>query len=98
MLNTQLNAENHNKEDYSKLIERDEIDGSPFELITTPNKAFITMGPYRISPEFKTPKEAEEWLTNNTLKAVATMAGIIAETVYTNNEKNKQTFDGLKGL
>lgn len=97
---TSYNVNEAPNKDSSKLIDREPIEGTPFTMITMPNKAFIAMGAIRISPEFtettnSTPKyDAEMWLQNNTINAIATMCGIIAEHVF--KEELKIATDILK--
>lgn len=83
---THTSANEQFKPDFST----EEIEGTPFTLVKLPNKSFISYGPIRITPEYETKEKVMEWLNMNLIKAIATMAGIIAEHVYKHNEAQKQ--------
>lgn len=48
----------------SKMIEREEIENTPFVIVTLPeeNTKFLTIGDYRISPNFQNKGEIIEYL------------------------------------
>ena len=43
-----------------ELISRNQIEGTPFELIEFEGRAFVALGTYRVTPEFETPEQAME--------------------------------------
>lgn len=48
-----------------QLIEREHIEKTPFSLVTTEGKSFITMGRYKISSEYNSKAEAMGALTTD---------------------------------
>lgn len=81
-LNTLNNAEeNQNKPNYSELIERNKIQGTPFNVITDrtgkEEKHFIVWGKYRITEPKKTQEEALNLLIEEQYNIIPTMFAIM---------------------
>lgn len=90
ILNTQLNTEENPSSKSSKLIEREQLTGTPFWLVGNEEQGYrIIMGKWAITEIYKTKIEAlliikdEQWQT--TLK----LAGIVAQDLIEQNEKRK---------
>lgn len=76
-MNTQNNVEEtHNNN--SSLITREEIEGTPFTIVTNEGKSFLTMGKYKISEEMEK-EEIAIYMIENKWNIIVTIAGIIAE-------------------
>lgn len=59
LLNTQTSAEQQDSNQSSQLIERETLDGTPFEIVTTEEGTFIALGSYRLT-EFMSKEDAKE--------------------------------------
>lgn len=90
LLNTQLNVNTSDKSTSSNHYERHDIPGTPWHYVETPDKTWLAMGNFKMSPDFKNIQETEKWVNNNMIKILATMSGIIAEKVYHDNEAAKE--------
>lgn len=71
LLDTQLNAENnHNKNSgeviTSKLLEREQEEGTPFTLVRSEEGYTILLGLYAITPTFKTKRQLAQFRKKNT--------------------------------
>lgn len=90
-MNTQNNAEVDNNSSSSQLIEREQVEHSPFWIVGTPEAGyFLTMGKYKISPTFKSKLELIVYKEECEWEIVITIAGIIASDLIMQNEKVKQ--------
>lgn len=59
LLNTQTSAEVQDSNQSSQLIERETLDGTPFEIVTTEEGTFVALGSYRLT-EFMSKEDAKE--------------------------------------
>lgn len=59
LLNTQTSAEQQDSNQSSQLIERETLDGTPFEIVTTEEGTFVALGSYRLT-EFMSKEDAKE--------------------------------------
>ena len=58
-MNTQTSAEVQDSNQSSQLIERETLDGTPFEIVTTEEGTFVALGSYRLT-EFMSKEDAKE--------------------------------------
>lgn len=66
--NSQTTANQANSTDYSnELINREPIEGTPFQLIKLENGFFLTMGNYRITEIYNTKEETLELINTQKL-------------------------------
>lgn len=63
LLNTQTSAEVQDSKQSSQLIERETLDGTPFEIVTTEEGTFVALGSYRLT-EFMSKEDAKEKILN----------------------------------
>lgn len=90
ILQSQTNAENPDKQNSSEeLIQREDIEGTPFQIITIENKSWLAMGIIKLSPDLKTKKEVEDWLTKNRFNVTVNMIGGM---IQLNNEYEKKYY------
>jgi hypothetical protein len=66
---------NENKE----LIQREEIENSPFSIITTENESFGVMGKYRITEPMNSKEEVKKELENITWNRITQVILLINE-------------------
>lgn len=59
LLNTQTSVEQQDSKQSSQLIERETLDGTPFEIVTTEEGTFVALGSYRLT-EFMSKEDAKE--------------------------------------
>lgn len=66
LLNTQMNAEDPNKENSGKLIEREQIPGSPFWIIGDEEKGyFLAFNKWQLTEYMRTKQDIKENLETN---------------------------------
>lgn len=75
-----------NKPNSSKLIEREQIEGTPFTLIKQDEKYFLTLGNYMVTPKCNTQTEAFEYIGENQWNIVTTLIDIMIN--HYNNKKS----------
>lgn len=94
--NTYANVEkNQNNKDY--LIERIEIEKTPFTVIIKDKEKFITFGRYRISPNLEPIEEALDWLNDHMWEVIVIMAAITYELHHEELQQQKKAqTDDLK--
>lgn len=68
----------------SKLIEREQLDGTPFNLIKQENKYFITIGNYQLTPQYNTEEEAIQDIQYNQWNIIITLIDLL---ITHNNNK-----------
>lgn len=82
------NAKNTNNINYSeKLIERVEIEETPFTAIKNNEEWFLTMGKYRLTQGMQTLEEVKDNATNTDWFRIMQIIGIMIEEY---NEKNNK--------
>lgn len=87
ILNTLNNVgENHNSNSSEELIERKNIEGTPFTIVKTEGKCFLTMGKYQLTG-YMEEEEIAIYIMENEWNIITTIAGIIAEHVVRANNK-----------
>jgi len=91
LLAIQSGSNTLNKSASSEIIERHEIQGTPFIVIGTNNKWFISWGKYKMSDDRKTKEEAYNDWTNNSVKIILTACAIIASNVFNENNQHGLT-------
>lgn len=75
-MNTQNSAEETHKQDYpSELIDRRQLDNTPFIMVNTVHGWFVTLGDYRITEPYQTELEAIEHLEKRMWYVVLQMIG-----------------------
>lgn len=62
-----------------QLIEREEIENTPFQLITREKESFIALGKYRVSNYYNSKEEALGALTTEFWEIQMTVIGIIID-------------------
>lgn len=68
------------KEKSKQLVERINLEGTPFTAVKLENDFFLTIGKYRISTKsFQKVEELTEWIELNKWEVMATFASIVAE-------------------
>lgn len=102
LLNTQLSAEDQNgyKEDSSEgqIVERVQIEGTPFTAIRTQGKCFGVVGKYRITEYKETIPEVEDELREvNWNSIIRMMAVIITEEVKWGIEERIEKLGQVRG-
>lgn len=70
----------------SKLIEREQLEGTPFNLIKQEEKYFITIGNYQLTPQYDTEQEAIDDIQFNQWNIIVTLIDIL----ITHNNTKKQ--------
>lgn len=75
-----------NKQSSSKLIEREQIEGTPFNLIKQDKKYFITIGNYQLTQQYNTEQEAIEDIQFNQWNIIVTLIDILI--THNNNKKS----------
>lgn len=70
-----MNTATENQE----LIKRREIPNTPFIMITTEDKSFLTVGRYRVTPEFEHPYECEEYLESHMWEIIFTLINCVQD-------------------
>jgi len=76
--NTLQNAEQETKQD-SKLVERENVEGTPFTLYKSENLWYVLLGKYRMSKEFETKEEAKEDAQRNDWERTMQVVGVMIE-------------------
>ena len=78
---TLMNVNGVDKEESSRteLIERNDIKGTPFTVISTEDKHFGVMGGFRITEEMKSVGEVEDELKSITWNRIVQVMMILAE-------------------
>lgn len=97
MLNTQNNAEeNTNNSNSSEIIEREQIENSPFTIVGNQETGyFITMGPYRLHEPVATKEDVMNYLLRNTYNVILDMIIIVNE-INKNSKKSTQEEQTVK--
>lgn len=81
LMNTEMN-----KQEGTELIKRQDMEGTPFTIVKTEGKCFLTMGKYQISEQMEE-EDIALYLMENEWNIIVTIAGIIAEHVVKANSK-----------
>lgn len=81
------------RENYStELVKREEVENSPFEIITIKNKgSFLALGKFRLSPTFEESKDVRNYLLNNVWEIVLDLCIVVAESHSKMEKEDKQT-------
>lgn len=74
----------------TQIIEREEMAGTPFTLVTTEGKTFLTMGKYQISEPMEK-EEIGQYMMENEWNIITTIIGIISQHVVDRTEIMKRT-------
>lgn len=74
----QSNADTEDKQN-SHLIERKEVENTPFNIITQNGVSFATLGNYRLTEYKETPEEAEEEIKHITWNRLIQVTAILVE-------------------
>lgn len=101
-LATQLNAEdNHNSNSNSELVDREQLDGTPFWIIGNEDDGYkLIMGKYQLTGTYRSKDEIIEQLENDMWKMILNMILIVmtdAEGIktikdeFTKQKTNKST-------
>lgn len=98
LLHTQLNVEDHNKENSSKLVTRERIPETPFYLIGQVDKWMITFKNYRITDLYETAEEALESIEKNKWDIIMRMTAIVHESMIELNNLENQIIERNKKL
>lgn len=75
-----------NKQNSSKLIEREQLEGTPFTLIKNEEEYFIAIGQYKLTQSHQTASEAIEEIENNQWNIITTLIDIMI--THYNNKKS----------
>lgn len=75
-LNLQLNAEETHKQDSSKILERIEIEGTPFVIVKQDGETFLTLGTYKIKNETQDEKELKRLIHDKDWKTILDVISI----------------------
>lgn len=75
-----------NKLNSSKLIEREQLEGTPFTLIKQEGKYFITIGNYQLTPQSDTEEEAINYIQFNQWNIITALIDIMIN--HYNNKKS----------
>lgn len=96
LLRSQNLSEEPHKQNSSDLIERYEIEGTPFTLIKQEGKYFLTMGNYKITTPTDTEEETLKKLVTEQYNIILDMTTIVFDTIMkirengmNNNNNNK---------
>lgn len=88
--NTLSNAEETRNNESSKLIEREEVDGTPFHITGTKEMGYaVTFGKYRLSELREKKEDALQELIDQHWNITARLAGVIAEITQQEHLENK---------
>lgn len=92
ILQSQTNAEDQHNNNSSELIEKTDVENSPFIIIGNEELGyFLAMGKYRMTQPMKTKQDVIAYLVSNTYNVIATMITtlITATNEYNTNHKNQ---------
>lgn len=81
--------DNSNSSKNTEMIQREEVENSPFQIITIEGKHFLTLGNYRVTEETTDKEILREMVKQRDWRLLASYTTIIAEKVINehNNEK-----------
>lgn len=66
------------------LVERRQVDNSPFLAVKLENDWFLTLGKYRVvNKSFESFEQSVEWINQNNWELIATVASIVADETVT---------------
>lgn len=89
ILNAQSNTENNHNSNYGneEIINRKQLEGTPFQLITQQGKTFVVIGINKITPDFDTEQEAMNYIDENHWNITGTIVTIIVEAILAKRTK-----------
>lgn len=78
---TPKSAENNPKENSSEIIEREQIENTPFWILKTEEGYFLVMGKYRLSETYPTQIHVLTYLQDNHWQIILTLCTIVYKTL-----------------
>lgn len=91
LLNTQSNADGTHNSTYSKLIEREPMQNTPFWIIGTEEEGyFATLGKYQITEKFPTKQAVKDHIDTQVWEIIMKIVGIIASDMIMENDRVNQ--------
>lgn len=90
ILRTQLGVDEPHNSTYSKLLEREPMEDTPFWIIGSEKEGyFATLGKYQLTEKFPTKDGVQNHIDTKVWDIVMKVVGIVASELITEHEKTK---------